>query len=135
VRRLIAIIPVLLFAGQCLGVSPDCTRHETHVAYRTCLERLAAQAEAALEHQENALRSMMGRWNEASEIRERSLRQFDLDTAAYRRYRQARCDYVASKAAGGNGAHDMRLSCQIELDRQRFAMIKDDVVSLDPGMR
>jgi uncharacterized protein YecT (DUF1311 family) len=131
VSRLISITPVLLLAGQCLAVGPDCTRHDSHASYRTCLERQAARADADLVHQENALRSKIGRWDETVEAKQRRLHQFDLDVAAYRRYRQARCDYEASRAAGGNGAHDMRLSCRIELDAQRSAMLRDDVVSFD----
>ena len=130
-RHLIAIVPVLLFAGQCLAAGPDCRRHETHAAYRTCLERLSSQADAELVRQENALKSKIGQWDETPAARRDTLQRFALDVAAYRRYRQSHCDYAASRAAGGNGAHDMRLSCRVDLDAQRSAMLRDDVVSFD----
>jgi hypothetical protein len=47
---------------------------------------------------------------------ERSLKLFNLSTTAYARYRKFQCEHEASSAAGGNGAGDMRLSCQVLLD-------------------
>lgn len=129
-KRLAAILPVLLVTGQCPAAGPDCQRHETHATYRACLERLASQADIDLVRQENVLRSKIGQWDETPDARRNSLQRFDLDAATYRRYRQSRCDYAASRAAGGNGAHDMRLSCRIALDAQRSEMIRDDAASL-----
>lgn len=133
-RRLVATLSLLSIAGQCLAAGPDCQRHETHAANRACLERLASQADIDLVRQENVLRSKIGQWDETPDAKRNTLQRFDLDAATYRRYRQSRCDYAASRAAGGNGAHDMRLSCRIELDAQRAEMIRADAASLDSRM-
>ena len=130
-RRLAAILSLLSIAGHCQAAGPDCRQHETHAAYKACLERLASQSDVDLLRQEKALRSKIERWDETPAARRDTLQRFVLDVPAYRRYRQSRCDYAASMAAGGNGAHDMRLSCRIELDAEQSAMLSDDAASFD----
>jgi hypothetical protein len=58
------------------------------------------------------------------EVKNRILKNFDAATEQFKRYRTAQCEFEASSAAGGNGADDIRLQCEVRLNRERVARLK-----------
>jgi len=99
----------------------DCTETQSHVHGRICLEALATKTNLEMERLESQLRSRIKLWDQdqASYV-QRSLLLFEQERQSYRRYREARCEFDASAAAGGNGAGEMRLGCMADLDGQRI---------------
>lgn len=106
-----------------------CSAKDDHVGQRECMERLAETTNAELNGLEARIRAQVPLWDAEEDGVEVHRRQFgerlNAGIAAYRRYRTAQCDMWAARAAGGNGASDMRLSCQVELDCQRVTDMSD----------
>jgi Lysozyme inhibitor LprI len=106
-----------------------CSAKNDAVGQRECMERLAERTNAELDGLEARIRAQVPLWDAEDDGMEVYRRQFgerlNAGITAYRHYRTAQCDMWAARAAGGNGADDMRLSCQVELDCQRVADMSD----------
>jgi hypothetical protein len=106
-----------------------CGAKDDHVGQRECMERLAETTNAELNGLETRIRAQVPLWDPKDggmEMdRKRFVERLNAGIAAYRHYRTAQCDMWAARTAGGNGASDMRLSCRVELDRQRVADMSD----------
>jgi hypothetical protein len=64
-------------------------------------------------------------WDEDQGYKAETLRFFRISIDQYFQYRTARCDFERSAAAGGNGAGDMALECQIDLDDNYIRSISE----------
>jgi uncharacterized protein YecT (DUF1311 family) len=115
------------------AAADDCSAIETPVEQRECLETLATKTDGEVERIEGQLRSRIALWEQGPVHISRSLALFEQESVAYRAYRQTHCALLASSAAGGNGASDMRAVCEVDLDRDRIAAIRDALGSFDPG--
>jgi hypothetical protein len=106
-----------------------CSAKDSHVGQRACVERLAERTNAELIALEASVRAQVPLWDAEDHgmdsARKRFGERLNAGIAAYRRYRTAQCDMWAARAAGGNGATDMLLSCRVELDCQRVADMTD----------
>lgn len=49
---------------------------------------------------------------------------FEAAASQFLRYRQSQCEFQTSLAAGGNGAVDRRLLCEIDLNNRRIAELQ-----------
>jgi uncharacterized protein YecT (DUF1311 family) len=88
------------------------------VLIKTCLAKLAPQAEQDRLNAEAATRAMMKNLDRATE-RAEALPAFKKDIQTYLAYRQAHCAWVGKSFAGGSGAGVAELSCQIDMDHTR----------------
>lgn len=129
--KVIAFVILIMLVAIWPVRAEDCGKYADHVGYRECLERTAKHSEAKLVRAEKQLRQRIMLWDAESSNLQRTLRHFDQDLAAYRRYRESHCEFKASLAAGGNGASGMRLSCRIELDGQRLVMLREIIGTLN----
>ncbi len=93
-----------------------CNSERVHAAQRACLSREALRYNDAVLAAQAVVRKRITAWDEDAGYKARSLKLFSATTRQYQRYRSSQCEFDASAAAGGNGAGDMRLTCQIELD-------------------
>ena len=121
-------VPVMALAALWCGsaqANEYCPTASDHVEYRACLENLAVITAAEVAAAEDAARGRIERWDEEAPYRERSLALFGAMAAQFQKYRSARCELVASGAAGGNGAGDIRLICEIRLNRAYAEEIKN----------
>ena len=120
-----------LFASGA-AAAMDCTESKSHVEGRICLEALAIKTNLEMERLEGQLRSRIKLWDQDPASIQHSLVMFDQERQAYRRYREARCEFDASAAAGGNGAGDMRLRCMANLDGQRIENLNIRLEWIEP---
>ena len=123
--KVIAPLVVMALAFGAARSADECSTEPDHVSQRACLERVASQSMADLEAAEQAAKLRIERWDEEPEYRTRSLGLFEAAERHFTEYRTAQCDLAASRAAGGNGAHDMRLLCQIQLNRAHILEVND----------
>ena len=97
----------------------------SHAEYRECLEREANQTNQEILATEQAIVARIRAADEEDGYKNQSIELLRTSGEAFRKYRTAQCEYEASTAAGGNGAGDLRLSCQIELDRAYIERLKE----------
>lgn len=95
--------------------------------------RAAKNADGRVQAAQQLLRQRIGRWSEDPPERTRTRALFDDAANGFARFRQAQCDYEASVAAGGNGAGDMRLRCEIDLDEAYLKSIQSQSAWFAPG--
>ena len=72
-------------------------------------------------------------WSGEAVWRHYSLAAFNKATKQFRSYRKAQCDFEATAAAGGNGAGDMQLECQVELDKPYLELLHKEITLFPPG--
>lgn len=96
----------------------DCRTTQSHADQRKCLEGAASRARAKLEKTQALLVERIQAWEEDPDYRQRAAKLLKQSFARFAEFRDAECEYEAAAAAGGNGAGDMRLQCQIDLSEQ-----------------
>lgn len=85
-------------------------------------ECLAAQVATALDEVRVATQRLAQQLSAAAEDdaqRRQLMQQLTRSDEAFDHHRQAACDLEAASAFGGNGAHDLRLRCELKLLQQR----------------
>jgi len=102
----------------------SCTKADSHAAERQCLERLGQRSAAELAQTEAKAEARLNTWDEDADYK--TLAQYRLRQAnqSFRRYLAQQCSYEQALSAGGNGAGDMQLSCEIDLRRQRSKQLQ-----------
>jgi len=110
--KLIAVLAATLAPGL---ASASCEVPADHVEQRQCSERQVAQLSRQVQEAQQLIRARISAWDEEPEHKVRSLALFNQSVRQFRTYQADQCEFEASVAAGGNGAGDMRLECQIGL--------------------
>ena len=105
--------------------SNDCYARASHVEQRECLESASTESDRALTAAEDTIRQRITKWDEQPDYKSASRGAFDSAAAAFRTYRSRQCDFAATTAAGGNGAGDLRLACEIDLNQLRVQRLKE----------
>jgi uncharacterized protein YecT (DUF1311 family) len=105
---------------------------ESHAGYRECLENKALEREKLIAAAEQSVRDAITHWDEEPNDRKRTADLFAKSRRAYYDHRTATCEVMASTAAGGNGASDLRLECQERLDTEWYAHLKRLVARFNP---
>jgi uncharacterized protein YecT (DUF1311 family) len=108
--------------------SGDCDTGGSHANQRQCLERAASTSRAELEKAQSLLVERIQAWDEEPDYRLRAIKLLKQSFARYAEFRDTECEYEAAAAAGGNGAGDMRLQCQIDLNRQYAESLRKHLV-------
>jgi uncharacterized protein YecT (DUF1311 family) len=120
--RFIFALACALFAMSAQAQSSPAAQLECDAAnqilIKTCLTKLAPQAEQDRLNAEAAARAMMKNLDRATG-RPEALPAFEQSTQTYQAYRQAHCAWVGKSFAGGSGAGIAKLTCRIDLDRNR----------------
>jgi uncharacterized protein YecT (DUF1311 family) len=112
----------------CVHARSDCSTAESHADQRKCLERAAAATRAELEKAQALLIERIEAWDEEADYRQRAVKLLKQSVARFAEFRDTECEYEAAAAAGGNGAGDMRLQCQIDLNRQYAESLRKQLV-------
>lgn len=105
----------------------ECEKLYGHAESRSCLEKLESKIDDQLQETEKHAVGSLLAWDEEENYKNLSIKAFLDSIATFRKYQLKQCDFFWSLAAGGNGAGDMRLSCQIELADQRIRQIAEYV--------
>lgn len=117
VLALTLIAPVAHGADDCAGVP-------SHSEQRACLEKLAATTAADVVLVQSDVSKRITHLDDEAEVKNNMLRHFRSATEQFHRYCTAQCEFEASAAAGGNGAGDLRLLCEVRLNREYVARLK-----------
>lgn len=122
---------IIFYLPECWA-NEDCSAAIDHSAQRDCLIRAEQASRAALAREVKSIEARIAMWNEDSDEKARSLADFRLANRRYQAFRSAQCEFEASVAAGGNGAGEMRLECQISLDDGRIKLLKEQALRFRP---
>jgi hypothetical protein len=131
--RNVLFVALVGWSTAALSAPHPCEATPDHASERACLIRTARDADARVEAAQQLLRKRIGRWSEDPPERARTLALFNEAANGFARFRQAQCDYEASVAAGGNGAGDMRLRCQVALDEVYLESIRSQAAWFLPS--
>lgn len=113
----VVLLSVLFLLAEVALAEPDCGgKSSSHADERACWIKAARESEIRVHTAQEAQRKRIKSRAEDTEYIDRTLALFNESAKQFVRYRQSQCEFEASVAAGGNGAGDMRLSCQIALD-------------------
>jgi hypothetical protein len=104
------------FAVAAQGAA-ECSAIPSHTQQRECLERTAARAAADVISAQESIWLRIHSSNEDAEYKDRSLKLLAAAENQFTRYRSSQCDFEAAEAAGGGRAEELRLQCEIRLDR------------------
>jgi uncharacterized protein YecT (DUF1311 family) len=105
------------FAGPAYAAS-NCGTEKSHAGYRACLEGKASESRIKLEQALTLLAKRIDNWDEELDYRQRARAHLQQSFELFQRFRESQCEFEASLAAGGNGAGDMRLHCEADLNNQ-----------------
>lgn len=95
----------------------------SHAEARACLQSKADSSIVELHRVEEGMIKALATRDEERNDKKRNLALFDSTVKQFVRYRAQYCEFLASIAAGGNSAGDIRLSCFYELNQLRIAEI------------
>jgi uncharacterized protein YecT (DUF1311 family) len=107
-------------AQDALEARQECfAGNKSHPEARACLQSKAELSRIELHHAEEEMLKTLSTWNEDSDYKKRSIAYFDSSIKEFIGFRAQHCKFIASLAAGGNSAEDIRLSCFVELNQIR----------------
>lgn len=121
-----SVFLLLLITSSKVGAAPSdpCSVNDPdHVTYRACQQTKVDSAMRLVAKAEDQVRSAIRNWEEDENWVDQSLELFEKSVIAFRAYQAAVCEVDASSAAGGNGAGDMRLSCEENLAKERIQLL------------
>ena len=110
--KLATFLAAILVSGV---ASASCERPLDHVEQRRCSKREAIRLSRDVRVAQQLIRTRIASWDEDPANKSRTLALFNKAATQFRSYQTRQCEFEASAAAGGNGASDIRLSCQITL--------------------
>lgn len=108
-------------AGECVGQAMG------HADQRECWSQLASSTAGQVAAAQKNVTARIERLDEEQPIKDRVLQKFAEAEREFEEYRMAQCEFEASTAAGGNGAGDLRLQCEVRLNRAYAARLKQPV--------
>jgi uncharacterized protein YecT (DUF1311 family) len=129
----------LTFAIIVLGLSPlislaeaipvdqaikECWESNDHRGLSLCISKRATTAQENLETVENAMREAIAKSKEQANYLQPVQQSFEASVKSYRNYRTTQCQLREALAAMGNGATEIRLACETELDTNRAEQLK-----------
>jgi hypothetical protein len=118
--------PAAALPAQPCGNAPD------HASERACWIKAAKDSNARVHAAQDLQRRRIGQWDQDPQYRANTLALFNEAADKYAHFRRAQCEYEASVAAGGNGAGDMRHSCQVALDNAYLKSIQSQAAWFPP---
>ena len=86
--------------------------------------KLAAATAAEVVLVQSDVSKRIAHMDDEAEVKNNILRHFRSATEQFHRYRTTQCEFEASSAAGGNGSGDLRLLCEVRLNREYIARLK-----------
>ena len=118
-------------AVAAVDIAADCTGQRSGIDVRACLTTQSVAADRGLERIEGRMRSRIALWEQPATHVQRAMAAFDADRAAYRRYRDAQCEFQTTAAADDDAA--VRSACRISMDRERVELLSGRIGWFDPG--
>lgn len=123
--KVVVLLVAMVLGSNAARAAEECSSASDHAGQRSCLERLASQTASEVEAAEDAARMRIERSDEEPEYRKRSLELLEGVGRRFKEYRTTQCELAASTASGGNGAGDLRLLCEVRLNRAHTLELKE----------
>ena len=121
---ILAIVPGLASAA--------CSDLPSHAEQRHCLELEAAKLSQQIETTQGVLRDRIAAWDEDANYKSRALALLASAASQFKAFTTAQCAFEASAAAGGNGAGDRQLECQISLGMAYLKSLQEQATWFPP---
>jgi uncharacterized protein YecT (DUF1311 family) len=121
---------VLAFLGSIAQAAPaditikECWEGNDHRGLSLCVSQRAASARAELEAVERAMRDTIAKSEEPRAYLNSVQQSLEASVESYRSYRTIQCQLREALAAMGNGAAEIKLACEAELDTNRAEQLK-----------
>lgn len=126
----IGLLPFVVAAQTNAAAAQSCFSEPSHADARACLEARLKSSADAMQKAEAMAFAALERWGEEPHYKSQSAAALRASSVAFVRMRATQCEFAASLAAGGNGATDRRLLCEIELNERRSAELRASISSL-----
>jgi uncharacterized protein YecT (DUF1311 family) len=120
----VTLFLLAFIASPSVFATDECAKALSHVAQRECLEALAQRSEAKVRSAQAIVLKRIDNWDEDENYKWESRKLIQESGVRFKAFKTSQCELEASSAAGGNGAGDLRLDCQIRLDRQYTAELR-----------
>jgi hypothetical protein len=117
--------PLVLFFSVACGADDCGAGDASHSEQRDCWQHLAASTAAEVTAAQATMKKRIEQYDDEAQVKSKILKHFLESAEQFRRYRASQCEFEASSAAGGNGAGDLRLQCQVRLNRTYVARLKE----------
>jgi hypothetical protein len=125
----LAVLILLIAPGLAFAA---CSDVPSHAEKRECLELEAAKLSKQIERAQAALRNRIAAWDEDARYKSRALALLASSEGKFQAFTAAQCAFEASAAAGGNGAGDMQLECQISLGAAYLKSLQEQAAWFPP---
>ena len=128
--RLTLLIFVLSLLGAVAEAAPidttikECWEGNDHRGLNRCVTKRAAIARTNLQAMEDSVRKAIAKSNEDASYLKPVQQRFEASVESYRKYRKDQCQLREALAAMGNGAGEIKLACEAELDTNRAEELK-----------
>jgi len=129
----VTVVPCRLIAAevQKSGVLEECGAY-SQAGMRECLAKKSSESASALKQAERKATATLSNWDEDAKYVALAKDKLKASDAAFERYREAQCAFVASLGGGaiGNALEIRSLACVIDLNRFRGESVSTAVTSL-----
>jgi hypothetical protein len=130
------LVAGVTLAGQALAQQDskpgdECFRLEAHEKQRECLETRARKSAQAVADAGAKLLADLNNWDQDTMYVFQTSSDLAATTKAYEQYKSAQCELHASLAAGGGSSVDRHLMCEIALNEQRSADLRQIDLELE----
>lgn len=122
--KLKPLLALALVVGSGVVLANSCPGAGDQVSVRSCNEFQATQAAEAVGKAEDQLQSVIKSWKDGKDVQENMLSRLAEISQSYAHYRKASCAFVADEALAGNGAKDMQLVCERDLDQSYVSFLQ-----------
>lgn len=130
-RIKLLIAPAIFSAPSCAFAV--CNELSSHAEQRQCLEQEAVTLSRKIETAQDILRDRIAAWDEEPSYRSEARALLATAASQFRSFTAAQCAFEASAAAGGNGAGDVMLACQITLGTAYLKPLQEQAAWFPPS--
>jgi uncharacterized protein YecT (DUF1311 family) len=102
----------------------SCSKDHSHVEMTECVRSDTAKSKKALQEAEASVVNGLSQRNEEPKDIAAMKKAYEAGKDAFQSYRDKQCAFYVAMAAGGNGAHDLRLACEASLNMERAKQLK-----------
>lgn len=120
----VTLVASMSALSQRAASGEQCFGNGGNAAAKLCLAEKARESESALVLAERTAVKLLEQSDEEPAARRRAVSSFKAASAAYRRYRKEQCGFHVALAAGGSGASERGLLCEIALNEERMPYIR-----------
>lgn len=119
------LVLLLIISGIAYGSDECGDINISHAERRGCWQILADSTAAELAVTQTDMKKRIVQADVETIVKDRILQRFLESVQQFSRYRTTQCEFEASVTAGGNSAGDLRLQCEVRLNRTYVSGLKE----------